>query len=123
MGYIERYISAFPGSRFEDQVMQMAVYTLGQTNESARLLTFGEKALAANPNSVSMLSALANAFAESSDQSFATRAETYARKALELAKGQTPTEENKLALYSVWRIPRWVMPCSSRKKMCRQSRS
>jgi len=100
MGYIERYISAFPGSRFEDQVMQLAVYTLGQTNESARLLTFGEKALAANPNSVSMLSALANAFAESSDQSFATRAETYARKALELAKGQTPTEENKLALYS-----------------------
>ncbi|HVG91747.1 MAG TPA: hypothetical protein VNB54_09685, partial [Alphaproteobacteria bacterium] len=100
MGYIERYISAFPGSRFEDQVMQLAVYTLGQTNESARLLTFGEKALAANPNSVSMLSALANAFAESSDQSFATRAETYARKALDLAKGQTPTEENKLALYS-----------------------
>ena len=100
MGYIERYISAFPGSRFEDQVMQLAVYTLGQTNESARLLTFGEKALAANPNSVSMLSALANAFAESSDQSFAARAETYARKALELAKGQTPTDENKLALYS-----------------------
>ena len=59
-----------------------------------------EKALAANPNSVSMLSALANAFAESSDQSFAARAEGYARKALELAKGQTPTEENKLALYS-----------------------
>jgi uncharacterized membrane protein YraQ (UPF0718 family) len=42
--------------------MQLAVYTLGQTNESARLLTFGEKALAANPNSVSMLAALANAF-------------------------------------------------------------
>ena len=66
MAYIERYIAAFPGSRFEDQVMQLAVYTLGQTNESARLLTFGEKALAANPNSISMLAALANAFAESS---------------------------------------------------------
>ena len=100
MGYIERYIAAFPGSRVEDQVMQLAVYTLGQTNESARLVSFGEKALAANPNSISMLAALANAFAESSDQSLAPRAETYARKALELAKGQTATEENKLAIYS-----------------------
>ena len=100
MGYIERYIAAFPGSRFEDQVMQMAVYTLGQTNESARLVTFGEKALAANPNSISMLAALANAFAESADATFAARAETYARKALDLAKGQTATDENKLALYS-----------------------
>ncbi len=100
MGYIERYIAAFPASRFEDQVMQLAVYTLGQTNDSARLLTFGEKALAANPNSVSMLVALANAFAESTDQTLSGRAETYARKALDLAKGQTPTDENKLALYS-----------------------
>jgi tetratricopeptide (TPR) repeat protein len=100
MAYIERYIAAYPGSRFEDQVMQLAVYTLGQTNESARLLTFGERALAANPNSVSMLAALANAFAESADQTFATRAETYARKALDLAKGQTATDENKLGLYS-----------------------
>jgi tetratricopeptide (TPR) repeat protein len=100
MGYIERYITAFPGSRFEDQVMQLAIYTLGQTNDSARLLTFGEKALAANPNSVSMLVALANAFAESTDAALTARAETYARKALDLAKGQTATDENKLALYS-----------------------
>jgi tetratricopeptide (TPR) repeat protein len=100
MGYIERFIAAFPGSRVEDQVMQLAVYTLGQTNESARLVSFGEKALAANPNSISMLAALANAFAESSDQALAPRAETYARKALDLAKGQTATDENKLAIYS-----------------------
>jgi tetratricopeptide (TPR) repeat protein len=100
MAYIERYIAAFPGSRFEDQVTQLAVYTLGQTNESARLLTFGEKALAANPNSVSMLAVLANAFADIADPAFAARAETYAHKALDLVKGQTPTDENKLALYS-----------------------
>jgi tetratricopeptide (TPR) repeat protein len=100
MGYIERFIAAFPGSRFQDQLMQLAVYTLSQTNDSARLLSFGEKALAANPNSVSMLTVIANAFAESADQAFAPRAETYARKALDLCKGQTPTDENKLALYS-----------------------
>src|SRR5262249_42597234 len=100
MGYIERYIAAFPNGRFQDQAMQLAIYTLSQTNDSARLLSFGEKALAANPNSVGMLTVIANAFAEVADQSFAPRAETYARKALDLCKGQTPTEENKLALYS-----------------------
>ncbi|HKV91853.1 MAG TPA: hypothetical protein VJW20_04820 [Candidatus Angelobacter sp.] len=100
MGYIERYIAAFPGSNFQDQVMELAVFTLSQMNDSARLLSFGEKALAANPNSVGMLTVIANAFAESADQAFAPRAETYARKALELCKGQTPTDANKLALYS-----------------------
>ena len=100
MGYIENYIAAFPGSRFEDQVMQLAVYTLGQTNESARLLTFGEKALAANPNSVSMLVALANSLAESSDQKLVSRAESYAHRALDLCSKQVATDENRLALYS-----------------------
>ena len=100
MSYIERFIAAFPGSRFEDQVMQLAVYTLGQSNDSARLLNFSEKAIAANPNSVSMLTVIANAFADNPDQAFVPRAETYARKALELCKGKTPTDDNKLALYS-----------------------
>src|SRR5262249_46902066 len=71
MGYIERYIAAFPGSGFQDQVTQLAIFTLSQTNDSARLLSFGEKALAANPNSVGMLTVIANAFAEVADQSFA----------------------------------------------------
>jgi tetratricopeptide (TPR) repeat protein len=100
MSYIERYIAAFPGSRFEDQVMQLAVYTLGQTNESARLLTFGEKALATNPNSVSMLVALANSLVESSDQTLVVRAESYAHRALDLCSKQVATDENRLALYS-----------------------
>ena len=100
MGYIERFMAAFPGSRFEDQVTQLAVYTLGQTNDSARLLTFGEKALASNPNSVSMLVALANSFAESSDQALVSRAESYAHRALDLCSKQVATEENKLVLYS-----------------------
>jgi tetratricopeptide (TPR) repeat protein len=100
MGHIERYIAAFPGSRFEEQVMQLAVYTLGQTNDSARLLTFGEKALATNPDSVSMLVALANSMAESSDLKLVSRAESYAHRALDLCGKQVATEENKLALYT-----------------------
>ena len=100
MSYVERFMVAFPGSRFEDQVMQLAVYTLGQTNDSARLLSFSEKVLATNPDSVTILTVIANAFADSSDQALAPRAETYARKALELSKGKTAGADNKLALYT-----------------------
>jgi tetratricopeptide (TPR) repeat protein len=98
MSNIERYIAAFPGSRFEEQIMQMAVYTLGQLNDSARLASFGEKALAANPNNVSMLVLLASAFVESPNASDIPRAETYARKALELAKEHPSSDERKQRL-------------------------
>jgi len=100
MGYIERFMTAFPGSRFEDQLMQLAVYTLGQTNDSARLLSFGEKALAGNPNNVSLLVVLANSFAESTDKSLVVRAESYAHRALDLCGKQVATEENKIAFYA-----------------------
>ena len=100
MGYIEPYIVAFPGSRFQELVTQLAVATLGELKDSARLASFAEKALAANPNSVSMLVVLAETFAGSTDPGSGARAEAYARKALNLAKGMTATAENKLQLYS-----------------------
>jgi len=100
MGYVEGYIGAFPGSRFQDQAMQLAIYTLGQLNDPRRLASFTDKALAANPNSIALLVVLANAFAESADAASPARAEKYARQTLELAKGKTATEENKLQFYS-----------------------
>jgi hypothetical protein len=100
IGYIERYIAAFPGSRFQDQATQLAIYTLGQLNDPARLASFTDKALAANPNSVGLLVVLADAFAESTDAANLARAEKYARQALDLARGKTATAENKLQLYS-----------------------
>jgi tetratricopeptide (TPR) repeat protein len=100
IGYVEGYLIAFPDSRFQDQAMQLAVYTLGQLNDPARLASFTDKALAANPNSVGLLVVLADAFAESPDPSGAVRAEKYARQALGLAQGKPATAENKLQLYS-----------------------
>ena len=52
MGFIERFAPAFPASRFEEPVTQYAMFTLSQLNDSARLYAYGEKALAANPNSM-----------------------------------------------------------------------
>jgi hypothetical protein len=41
MNFIERFTPAFPGSRFEEQVTQYAMFTLGQLNDSARLFAYG----------------------------------------------------------------------------------
>lgn len=100
MSAVERYLDAFPGSRFQEQVMQVAVYSLGQLKDSAKLASFSEKALAANPNSVSTLVILADAFAEFPEAASAVRAEEYARKALELAKTQTGLDEGKMRMFS-----------------------
>jgi tetratricopeptide (TPR) repeat protein len=100
MGYIERYLGAFPGSRFQEQVMQLAVATLADMKDSARLASFSEKALAANPNSVSTLVVLAEVFADNSATGAAARAEGFARKAIDLANGQKATEANQLQLYA-----------------------
>src|SRR5581483_304111 len=49
-----------------------------QLNDSARLLAYGEKALAANPNSIPTLILLANAYAEDSKGTNLTKAMSYA---------------------------------------------
>jgi tetratricopeptide (TPR) repeat protein len=102
MGYIERYISAFPGSRFQEQVTALGVSTLGELKDSARLLSFSDKALAANPKSVTTLVALSEAFGDSSDAAAGTRAESYARKALDLTKdpAAAPSDAGQLRLYT-----------------------
>jgi Tfp pilus assembly protein PilF len=100
MVYIERYLGAFPNSRFQEQVTQLAVASLAEMKDSRRLNSFAEKALAANPTSVSTLVVLAEAFAENSEAGATARAEGYARKALESAASQKPTEANQLELYT-----------------------
>ncbi len=100
MNYVERYLVAFPGSRFQEQITQVALQTLGQLNDSARLASFSQKAIAANPNSVSTLVVLSEAYGASADPTAGARAETYARKALQLAGEQKPTPENRLGLFT-----------------------
>jgi tetratricopeptide (TPR) repeat protein len=90
MGYIERFTSAFPASRFEESVTQYAMFTLGQLNDSARLFAYGEKALAANPNSMPTLLLLANAYVEDTRPAGWTKAITYSQKVIALAKADAP---------------------------------
>ena len=100
MSDIERFNNAFPNSRYEEQVLQLAVYSLGQLKDPVRLASFSDRALAHNPNSIPTLVLLASTFAEQPDQASTTRAETYARKALDLSKAANAEDPAKQKLYS-----------------------
>jgi tetratricopeptide (TPR) repeat protein len=89
MTEIEKFTASYPQTKFGDQVSNYAMYTLGpgQLNDQARLVSFGEKALAANPNSLPALLLMANYYAESNSSA---KAITYAQKALEVSKADAP---------------------------------
>jgi len=82
MSFIEQYTPAFPKSRFEAQVAQIAMYTLQQLNQPQRLQAYGEKALAANPDSIPTLLLMAGSYA--GEPKTASRAAEYAEKVLKL---------------------------------------
>lgn len=100
MSYIERFTAAFPQSRFGDQIAQYAMYTLGpgQLNDRARLESFGEKTLAANPNSIPALLLLANFYVEDNKPASMAKAANYAQKAVELAKADAPDADRSRKL-------------------------
>ena len=89
MAEIESFTAAYPDSKFNDQVANYAMYTLGpgQLNDSARLVSFGEKTLAKDPNSLPALLLLANYYLDSNSSA---KAITYAQKAVDAAKADAP---------------------------------
>lgn len=98
LNYIEQYTDAFPESRFSEQVNAFAIMSVQQMNNPAKLNEFAEKALAKNPNSLSTLILLANAFSEDQSPASATKAANYARKAIELAKADEPGADKQRKL-------------------------
>jgi tetratricopeptide (TPR) repeat protein len=92
MSYIERFTAAFPSSQYQEQVSQYAMYTLGpgQLNDPARLVAFGEKSLATNPNSMLALLMLSNTYVEETKPASWAKAVTYSQKVIALAKENEP---------------------------------
>jgi tetratricopeptide (TPR) repeat protein len=97
MSEIEKFTAAYPVSKYQDQVSNYAMYTLGpgQLNDQARLVSFAEKILAANPNSMTALLLLANHYAEINSSA---KAITYAQKAIEVAKADAPDADKSRKL-------------------------
>jgi len=92
MAEIEKFTPAFPKSKFETQISQLALYSLRQLNQPQRLVAYGEKALAANPNSIPTLLMMADAYA--ADPKESVKAATYANKVLAIA-GPNPESGDK----------------------------
>ena len=88
MADIEKFSEAFPNSIFQDQVSSYAMYTLGpgQLNDQERLFAYGEKALAANPNSLPALLLLAGSYVDAPQAGSLGKAITYSEKAIAIAK-------------------------------------
>jgi tetratricopeptide (TPR) repeat protein len=97
MTEIELFTPAYPDSKFGDAVSNYAMYTLGpgQLNDPARLVSFGEKILAKNPNSLPALLLLANYYSESNSSA---KAITYAQKAVEVANADAPEADKSRKL-------------------------
>jgi tetratricopeptide (TPR) repeat protein len=92
MAEIEKYSAAFPDSKFQDQVSSYAMYTLGpgQLNDQARLFAYGEKTLAANPNSLPALLLLAGSYVDDGKPADLGKAITYSQKAIAVANADAP---------------------------------
>jgi tetratricopeptide (TPR) repeat protein len=97
MSEIEKFTAAYPNSQYGAQVSNYAMYTLGpgQLNDQARLVSFGEKTLASDPNSLPALLLLANYYGEAGN---ATKAVSYAQKAIEVAKPDAPDADKSRKL-------------------------
>jgi tetratricopeptide (TPR) repeat protein len=96
MADIEAYSTAFPASKFQDQVSSYAMYTLGpgQLNDQARLFAYGEKTLAANPNSLPALLLLAGSYVDDPKPGSVAKAITYAQKAIAIDKTDASDPDN-----------------------------
>lgn len=96
MDFIEAYGEAFPASRYDKEVSQYAIYTLQQLQDTARLIDFGEKKLAANPDDATTLIMLAETYSEDAKRKNLPKAVEYARRAVTLtaaAAGAEPAQE------------------------------
>lgn len=97
MAEIEKFTTAYPDSQYGAQVSNYAMYTLGpgQLNDQTRLVSFGEKALAADPNSLPALLLLSSYYGDSGN---AAKAVSYAQKAIEVSKPDAPDADKSRKL-------------------------
>jgi tetratricopeptide (TPR) repeat protein len=109
MTEIEKFTAAYPDSKFGDQVSNYAMYTLGpgQLNDQTRLVAFGEKMLASDPNSMVALLLLATYYGDSGNSA---KAISYAQKVIEVAKPDAPDADksHKLSAGAAHNTIGWV---------------
>ena len=110
MAYIEKFTAAYPDSKFQETLGSLALDALSEMHDNARLVAYGEKTLAANPNSLPALLLLANFYSEDSKPGSAAKAVTYSKKAIEVANADAPDADKgrKLSAGVAYNILGWA---------------
>lgn len=98
MAEIERFTPVFPNSRFEEPITQYAMMSLNELKDMNRLVAYGEKTLATNPNSLGTLTLLANAYADDPKPGSLNKSASYAQKTIEVAKADAPDADRSRKL-------------------------
>ncbi|HXZ80988.1 MAG TPA: hypothetical protein VEG30_13745 [Terriglobales bacterium] len=98
LALIEKFSSGFSGSKMADQVNALAIASLQEAGDLPGMLAFGDKILAAEPNNVQVLTLMANAFAEEPKGTYLSKADSYARRAIEAAKKNASTTDASLRI-------------------------
>jgi hypothetical protein len=93
MDYIDKFTTTFPKSKMDEQVTSYAMLSLSQLQDNRRLVTYAEKALAANPNNLSALLLMANNYVDSSEPGALAKAVIYAQKVIVAAKADDPAAD------------------------------
>jgi tetratricopeptide (TPR) repeat protein len=87
MDDIDRFTITFPKSEMDNQLASLAMLSLSELKDNKRLISYGEKALAANPDNLPALVMLANTYADANES---MKAIPYAQKAILVAKADSP---------------------------------
>jgi tetratricopeptide (TPR) repeat protein len=98
MDDIERFTPAFSDSRFQEPITSYAMMSLSELKDTPRVIAYGEKTLASNPNSLPTLLMMANTYVEDPKPGSADKAISYAKKAINVAKADAPDADSKRKL-------------------------
>jgi tetratricopeptide (TPR) repeat protein len=90
MSDIERFTPAFPNSRFDEPIASYAMMSLSELKDTTRVLAYGEKALAANPNNLPALLLLSTTYVDDPKPGSVAKAVVYAQRAVTAAKADAP---------------------------------
>ena len=90
MSDIDRFTPAFPKSRFDESVASYAMMSLSELKDTTRVVAYGEKALAANPNNLAALLLLAGTTSKIPKPGAWPKALPYAQRAVVAAKADAP---------------------------------
>jgi tetratricopeptide (TPR) repeat protein len=87
---IDRFTPAFPNSRFDEPIASYAMMALTELKDTTRVVAYGEKALAVNPNNLPALLLLAGTYVDDPKPGSVAKAVSYAQRAITAAKADAP---------------------------------